>query len=97
MGSAASARALPLLSAEKQPWGAIIAFLLPAFTIYTALTAYPVFRTLWNSFHKVLPRSDEFVGMTNYVALAQDDIFWRAVGNTFIWACASPLAISIGL
>ena len=97
-GSAANARALPLLSAERQPWGAIVAFLLPAFTIYTALTAYPVFRTLWNSFHKVLPKSDEFVGLANYTALAQDDIFWRAVQNTFIWACVSPLAeIAIAL
>ena len=28
----------------------------------------------------------------------QDDIFWRAVRNTFIWACTSPLAeVSIAL
>ena len=42
--------------ADRQPWGAILAFLLPAFTVYTALTAYPVVRTFWNSFHKVLPQ-----------------------------------------
>ena len=96
--SAARARALPLPSAERQPWGAIIAFLLPAFKIYTALTAYPVFRTLWNRFHTVLPRKEEFIGLANYVTLAQDDIFWRSVKNTFIWACASPLAeVSIAL
>ena len=35
-------RSLPALVAERQPWGAIVAFLLPAFTIYMALTAYPV-------------------------------------------------------
>ena len=38
---------------------AIVAFLLPAFTVHVALTAYPVLRTFWNSFHKVLPRSEE--------------------------------------
>ena len=72
---------------DRPPWGAILAFLLPAFTVYTALTAYPVLRTFWNSFHKVLPRNEEYLGLANYAALAQDDIFWRAVRNTFTWAC----------
>src|SRR6188472_3297753 len=88
----AQARELPRANAERQPWGAIVAFLLPAFTIYTALTAYPVVRTFWNSFHKVLPKAETFVGLDNYATLVRDDIFWRSVRNTFIWACASPLA-----
>jgi len=57
-----------------------------------------VLRTFWNSFHKVLPRNEEYLGLANYATLAQDDIFWRAVGNTFTWACISPLAeVGIGL
>jgi ABC-type sugar transport system permease subunit len=45
-----------------------------------------------------LPRSEEFVGFANYATLASDDLFWRAVRNTFIWACASPIAeVSIAL
>ncbi|MBM3597904.1 MAG: sugar ABC transporter permease [Alphaproteobacteria bacterium] len=80
------------------PWGTIIAFLLPALTFYVALTAYPAFRTLWNSFHKVLPRRTEFVGLLNYEQLVRDEIFWRAVRNTITWACASPLIeVSIAL
>jgi multiple sugar transport system permease protein/raffinose/stachyose/melibiose transport system permease protein len=75
----------------RRPWGAIVAFLLPALTIYVAFTAYPAFRTLWNSFHKVLPRRDVYVGLENYAALVVDDIFWRAVRNTIMWACTSPL------
>jgi ABC-type sugar transport system permease subunit len=84
----------------RQPWGAITAFLLPALLFYTAFTAYPVLRTIWNSFHKVLPRrEDELVGLANYTELLfTDAIFWRSVGNTIIWACISPLAeISIAL
>ena len=78
---------------ERQPWGAISAFLLPAFTVYAALTAYPVLRTFYNSFHRVLPRKgDELVGLANYAELARDELFWRAVRNTIAWACASPLA-----
>ena len=75
----------------RRPWGAIAAFLLPALTVYAALTAYPAFRTLWTSFHEVLPRREDFVGLANYAELVRDDIFWKAVHNTFIWACASPL------
>lgn len=80
------------------PWRAISVFLLPAITIYIAFTAYPVARTLWNSFHKVLPRREEFVGWANYVELVGDEIFWRAVRNTLVWACTSPLfEVSIAL
>ena len=86
------------LRVDRPPWGAIVAFLLPAFTVYVAFTAYPVLRTLWNSVRTVLPRNAEFVGLANYAALARDDLFWRAVQNTFVWACVSPLAeVTIGL
>lgn len=74
-----------------RPWGAITAFLLPALTFYVALTAYPAIRTIWNSFHVVLPRREEFIGFENYLVLAQDEIFWKAVQNTFVWAGVSPL------
>ncbi|MFM9937910.1 MAG: carbohydrate ABC transporter permease [Hyphomicrobiaceae bacterium] len=81
-----------------RPWGTIIAFLLPALTLYVGFTAYPAIRTLWNSFHRVLPRKEEFVGLANYTELAKDEIFWRAVRNTIVWACTSPLIeVSIAL
>jgi multiple sugar transport system permease protein/raffinose/stachyose/melibiose transport system permease protein len=78
-------------AAEVRPWGAILAFLLPALTLYAAFTAYPVVRTVWNSFHKVLPRREEFVGLQNYAELARDELFWRAVRNTLVWAGVAPL------
>lgn len=78
---------------ERPAWGAIVSFLVPALVVYTALTAYPVVRTFWNSLHKVLPnRPDEFVGLANYVSLLfSDDVFWRSVRNTLVWSVASPL------
>lgn len=95
---AANARTFVAPRVDRQPWSAIVLFLLPAFTVYTALTAYPVLRTLWNSVHTVLPHSAQFAGLANYAALVHDDIFWRSVRNTFIWSCVSPLAeVSIGL
>jgi multiple sugar transport system permease protein/raffinose/stachyose/melibiose transport system permease protein len=85
-------------SPERTPWGVVVAFLLPAFVFYTALTAFPVVRTFWNSVHSVLPnRPEAFVGLHNYAELlAHDDIFWRAVRNTLIWACASPI-LEVGI
>ncbi len=82
----------------RRPYGAIAAFLLPALILYAALTAYPFFRTLWNSFHKVLPRREVFVGLDNYAELARDELFWRAVRNTLVWSATSPLfEVSIAL
>ena len=75
-----------------RPVGAIVTFLLPALTVYAAFTAYPVLRTLYNSFHQVLPgRLDTFKGLENYRMLFQDDIFWQTVKNTLTWACTAPL------
>lgn len=82
----------------SRPWGAITAFLLPALTVYVALTAFPFFRTVWNSFHHVLPREETYSGLQNYVELFADEIFWRAVRNTFVWASVSPaLEVTIAL
>ena len=67
-------------------------------TVYVAFTAYPAVRTFWNSFHEVLPRGDEYIGLANYAELAEDDIFWRAVENTITWALVSPLIeVSVAL
>jgi multiple sugar transport system permease protein/raffinose/stachyose/melibiose transport system permease protein len=82
----------------RRPWGAILGFLLPALTLYAGLTAYPAVRTFWNSLHTVLPRRTSFVGLDHFRELASDEIFWRAVRNTLVWACTSPLLeVSIGL
>jgi multiple sugar transport system permease protein/raffinose/stachyose/melibiose transport system permease protein len=85
---------------SRPPWGTIVAFLLPALTFYVALTAYPAVQTLWNSFHIVLPRKQEFIGGENYLLLMRDEIFWKAVRNTIMWAAVSPLievSIALGL
>lgn len=97
-GAAGAVTLPPAPSAERAPWAAIIPFLLPAAVFYLGLTAYPVVRTVWNSFHHVLPAGEIFVGGANYAELWRDDTFWRAVHNTLVWAIAAPLLeISIAL
>jgi multiple sugar transport system permease protein/raffinose/stachyose/melibiose transport system permease protein len=82
-----------------KPIEAIITFLLPAITVYTAFTAYPVIRTLYNSFHHVLPGKPViFIGFENYTSVFKDNIFLMAVKNTLTWACLSPiLEVSLAL
>ena len=90
-GHRTKAGPVPGGEASRRPWGAILAFLLPALTIYVAFTAYPVLRTFSNGFYKVLPRRQEWVGLDNFAELAGDEIFWRAVRNTLVWSAVSPL------
>jgi raffinose/stachyose/melibiose transport system permease protein len=76
----------------SRPTAAIVSFLLPAMIVYAAFTAYPVLRTLYNSFHQVLPgRPNVFIGSENYSQLFNDEFFWQAVKNTLVWACTAPL------
>ncbi len=82
------------------PWGVIMAFLMPALLFYVFFTAYPVLRTFYNSFHIIRPNAgDEFVGLANFIELFTDDsIFRKAVINTFIWASVAPVIdIVLGL
>ncbi len=83
-----------------RPVGAIVSFLAPALIIYFAFTAYPVVRTVWNSFFQVFPnRPDVFVGWANYATLLfEDRFFHKAVGNTLVWALIAPvIEIAIAL
>ena len=71
----------------------------PAILVYAGLTGYPVLRTLFNSVHTIKPRGvEEFVGLANYAELMGDVTFWKAVGNTLIWAGVAPvLDVVVGL
>jgi ABC-type sugar transport system permease subunit len=84
----------------RTPWWTLSGFLLPALVMYGAFTAYPVLRTFWNAFHKVLPNGSEiWVGFANLRAIVlQDPTFWIAVRNTLTWAIVAPLLeVSLGL
>lgn len=67
-------------------------FITPALATYALFTAYPVFRTVWNSFHTIKPGNIEtYVGLANYVRLfTGDQVFFQAVTNTLIWGFVAP-------
>ncbi len=80
-------------------WSVLVIFLAPALLVYVAMTAYPVISTLYDSFFSIDdPDAPVWIGLANYAQLMADATFWRAVGNTLIWAVVAPLFdVGIGL
>lgn len=78
------------------PWYLFIA---PASLMLLALMAYPLFDTLRLSLFKwggLGPQT--FIGMRNFSKLFGDEVFWRALSNSLIFAVVVPfVTVSIGL
>lgn len=63
------------------------------------LLLYPILASLYFSFceYSVLQPA-EWIGAGNYVDLASDEVFWKALGNTLIYAAfALPLGLVVSL
>jgi ABC-type sugar transport system permease subunit len=93
-----NARVRPELDARRAAPRTLLLFLGPALAIYVAFTIYPVVRTFYNSVHTITPRvGAEFVGLANFrELLTVDPVFWRAVGNTAIFAVFGTVADVLG-
>ncbi len=74
-------------------------FVTPWIIGFLAFTAYPVISSIYLS----LAQYDgltamRFIGMENYAELFKDELFYKAIGNTFIYTAASvPLSILLSL
>ena len=76
------------------------AFVGPALAVLAAFIVYPVFYSLWLSFHEwngFTRNWGSFVGLANYLALARDEVFWKAALNSAIFVLArTPLEVGLG-
>jgi multiple sugar transport system permease protein/raffinose/stachyose/melibiose transport system permease protein len=81
--------------ASRKPWGAIAIFLAPVMLYYAVFILYPIAATFYYAFHSIVPEGGrlltKFVGLENFIQLFSDDIFFRAVNNTIVWAVVGPL------
>ncbi len=69
-------------------------FLLPNFLGFLFFTSIPVLASLVLAFMKWdLLSKPEFVGMSNFVKLFSDVLFWKYTGNTFFLMIGIPLQI----
>ena len=76
------------------------AFVGPALAVLAAFIVYPVFYSLWLSFHEwngFTRNWGPFVGLDNYFALARDEVFWKAALNSAVFVLArTPLEVGLG-
>jgi len=76
--------------------------LLPAFLLLLLIVAYPIGRLIYNSFFDIrlsaVNAAVPFVGLTNYVDVLQDKVFWTALGNTLLVTLITvPGALFVGM
>ncbi len=58
-------------------------FLSPFLVIFGLFLAYPLLRSIWMGFHRMIGGADAtFVGLDNYRFLLRDRMFWLALANT---------------
>ena len=62
--------------------------LIPSTLVLMAVSIYPVFNSIFMSFtnENLLRKETEFIGLGNYIRLAEDSEFWGSVGFTFVYA-----------
>ena len=72
----------------------------PAILVLAAFLLYPIGYSVWLSLHEwngYTPRWGPFVGLANYVALARDEVFWKATVNSLVFvAVRTPLEVGLG-
>lgn len=83
---------------ERAPaqWSGL-AFVLPFMLCYVALLVWPVLNGVWLSVHAIdlLSNLGRFVALTNYLDLAQDEVFVRAMLNTLLFAALCTPAMVV--
>ena len=76
------------------PW----LFLAPALLFFTVYVILPIFQSFWISFHEWDGLgAKEWVGLGNYVELADDSRFYTSLWNNILWLTLFMLAVPAGL
>jgi multiple sugar transport system permease protein len=74
-------------------------FMLPAAAVLLFFLAYPLLLGIWLSMtDTTIGRPGIFIGLENFQSLADDEVFWLAVFNTFLYTVvASIFKFALGL
>jgi ABC-type sugar transport system permease subunit len=87
---------------EKRDAWTFSAFVFPNFLLLGVFVFWPIVYSLYLSFFKwnmIAPRKT-FIGMMNYVNMANDPVFWQVLRNTLVLAASTvfvKLAMALGL
>lgn len=76
-------------------------FVAPGLLIFAVFILYSAVYSLLLSFHEwsgYTPEWGDFVGLRNYLELAQDDVFWKSVANSVVFVVVrTPLEVGLAL
>ena len=73
-------------------------FLAPALLVITIFIFYPILAVVYYSFTDyTIITPPVWVGLRNYQELFQDDVFWQALKNSFIYLLVTPILIFLGI
>lgn len=76
----------------------LLALLIVAYTIIIVFCGIPLLIVMIRSFFtNKLSSDDVFVGFQNYISIFSDDVFWQAMGNSFILLSYIPLLMVLSL
>jgi putative chitobiose transport system permease protein len=69
-------------------------FLTPALLVIATFVVYPIFAVIYYSFTDYnITNPPVWVGLTNYIQLLQDSVFWQALAHSFIYLLVTPALV----
>jgi putative chitobiose transport system permease protein len=73
-------------------------FLAPAIIVIAVFVLYPIGAVVYYSFTEYnIVTPPEWVGLRNYQQLLKDDIFWKAMGHSFVYLLVTPILITLSI
>jgi multiple sugar transport system permease protein len=91
--TAAAANAVPADASAGRLRPSYWPFIIPALVLVGAVIIFPWVFTLWMSANEwQVGNAQHFVGLANYLRLAQDARFWESMGHTLVYTVLSVVA-----
>jgi len=73
-------------------------FLFPALAVVGVFIIYPIFAVVYYSFTDyTIVNPPVWVGLSNYVSIFHDTIFWRALGHSIVYLIVTPILIVLSI
>ena len=77
------------------------ALLSPAVLVTLTIVFFPMIQAVWMSFHDYVlfrPKDISFVGLKNFIAAFNDEVFWISLRHTIVWiGITVPAQLFLGL
>lgn len=84
------------MSTRWQRYTTAYLMILPALILYSIFVLYPLLRGFWISFHRWDGLTEMvWIGGKNYGFVMDDEVFWKALGNTFKFAIVVTLVKNV--